>query len=183
MNRLAHVLCLPIFFALIGTALSESTSIPKRDAALNGINSCMKRNEVSSRECRKLKENIATLEAAYRDGDKSVLPTLFHVTYSITFYQEALLADREGFLDALSKLPEKDREPVIDAIAGGIYDMDKARFEVLRNSLAAVPESSQNYRISLICLNKLQSEHADLFLAYFPPQTFSGPAAPLRQHR
>ncbi len=66
----------------------------KRDKALEGIEACLRRNEVASRECKHLKQNVETLVEVYRSGDKSVLPTLFRFTYLTDFYDEALLSTR-----------------------------------------------------------------------------------------
>ena len=79
--------------ALTASALSSGQTplTTKRDKALRGIQACLERNEVSSRECKHLNQDVATLVEVYRGGDKSVLPTLFRFTYLTDFYDEALL--------------------------------------------------------------------------------------------
>lgn len=65
-----------ITLAIAPTALSYADSPPttRRDKALEGIQACLHRNEVSSRECKHLNQDVQTLVEVYRLGDKSVLP-------------------------------------------------------------------------------------------------------------
>ena len=112
--RIASIL---VLFVSIPSFADASPSA-KRDAALKAINSCIQRNEVSNGECRKLNANVETLVEIYKQGDKSVLPTLFRFTYLTDFYGEALLGDPDGFLSALNQLQEKDQKAVAAGIAG-----------------------------------------------------------------
>src|SRR5579863_8613770 len=97
-------------------ARSSSTEI--RDKALAGIKACLRHNETDSRECRDLNKNVETLIDVYRDGDKSVLPTLFRVPYLKDFYGDALLADPIGFLEELAKLSGDDQKGIAESLAG-----------------------------------------------------------------
>jgi hypothetical protein len=96
--------------ALAVSILSRAQSIPtvRRDEALRKIKACLRRNEVSSRQCKKLNQNIQVLIDAYGGGDKSVLSTLLHFTYLTDFYDEALLSDPAGSLTAVKELPDKE---------------------------------------------------------------------------
>src|SRR5215472_2422021 len=106
---------------LAASVVSNGQTAPttKRDKALDRIKACLRRNEVSSRQCKHLNQDVATLVEVYRGGDKSVLPTLFRFTYLTDFYDEALLSDPDGFLTAMTHLPQKEQQAVADAIAGG----------------------------------------------------------------
>jgi hypothetical protein len=159
-------------------SFADSSAIAKRDAALKAVNSCIQRNEVSSRECRKLNANIGTLVEIYKQGDKSVLPMLFRFTYLTDFYGHALLADPDGFLNALSQLPEKDQKAVAAGMAGPMFGLrSKERFEAIRAVLNGTPDSAPAKATSQLCLKALERMNAAFFLTYFPPQTFSSPAA------
>jgi hypothetical protein len=151
----------------------------KRDKALEGIKACLRRNEVSSRECKHLNQDVATLVEVYRGGDKSVLPTLFRFTYLTDFYDEALLSDPEGFLTAMTHLPLKEQQEVAAGIAGGltfeVHDVD--RFKAIRALLANVPETSPTKPVAEVSLRVVETKNASLFLNYFPPGTFTSRAA------
>lgn len=124
-------------------AFADSPPSAKRDAALKAINACIQRNEVSSRRCRKLNENVETLVEIYEQGDKSVLPTLFRFTYLTNFYGEALLADPDGFLSALAQLREKDQKAVAAGIAGPTVGLrSKEPFEAIRTVFNDVPDTT-----------------------------------------
>src|SRR5271170_7862048 len=101
-------------FALVVSILSyaDSSLAARRDIALKAMSSCMQRNEVSRRECKKLNANVQTLVGVYKQGDKTVLPTLFKFTYLTDFYGDALLADPDGFLTEMGRLPEKEQRAV-----------------------------------------------------------------------
>lgn len=161
-----------------------SPSIEARDKALESIQACLHRNEVSSRECKHLNQQIETLTRVYRGGDKSVLPTLFRFTYLTEFYDEALLSDSATFLAAMSGLSEENQYDVALGIAGGMFGLrSKEKFDVLRALLRGIPDSSQTKTISQLCLSVLERNNASLFIAYFPPDTWTDPVAEFRTHR
>jgi hypothetical protein len=170
-----------VTLAIVSTALSYAESQPtaKRDKALEGIQACLHRNEVSSRECKHLNQNVRTLVEVYRGGDKSVLLTLFRFTYLTDFYDEALLSDPDGFLSAMNQLPEKEQKAVAAGIAGGgtFRLRDAGRFQALREILRDVPEASPTKAIAEVSLRIVESTNAALFVDYFPPRTFTSRAA------
>ena len=151
----------------------------KRDKALTRISSCFHRNEVSSRECKHLSEDVQTLIEVYTSGDKSVLPALFRFTYLTDFYDEALLSDPEGFLTAMAQLPQKEQQTVAAGVAGecSFTSHDVARFKRIRGVLTDVPVESPTRAVAAISLKALETSNASLFVNYFPPRTFTGPAA------
>ncbi len=149
----------------------------RRDKALKGIKACLRRNEVSSHECKHLNQDVATLVEVYRGGDKSVLPTLFRFTYLTDFYDEALLSDPDGFLTAMTQLSQKEQQAVAAGIAGafGLGDVD--RFRAIRALLANVPETSPTKAVAEVSLKVVETKNALLFVNYFPPGTFTSRAA------
>ena len=170
-------------FALVVSILSyaDSSLAARRDIALKAMSSCMQRNEVSSRECKKLNANVQTLVGVYKQGDKTVLPTLFKFTYLTDFYGDALLADPDGFLTEMGRLPEKEQRAVAAGIAGGFLGLGtKERFEVIRTLLGGIPDSAPIKATSEICLSALERKNASFFVSYFPPQTFTSQAADLK---
>jgi len=159
---------------------AESSPSARRDEALRRINACLRRNEALSRECKKLNQNIQTLIEVYRGGDKSVLPVLLKFTYLTEFYDEALLDDPDGFLAAVSQLPETAQKEVAIGIAGGHFrPVTRPRFTALRLVLTSKAQSSPVSGIAQECLNRLETNNALLFENYFPPQTFTGRVAEL----
>lgn len=172
-------IAIPFLAALASIpSYADSSQAAKRDAALKQINDCLKHNSMPSRACRKMNANVDTLVEIYKQGDKTVLPTLLHFTYLIDFYHEALLADPSGFLAAVGELPEKDQRFVADGIAGGMFGIrSKERFEALREVLRNVPESDSANRTSQLCLKALERRNAEFLLDYFPPQTLTSRAA------
>src|SRR5450755_3363883 len=110
-----------LLVAVSSYADSSSSPTARRDGALKAINACLQRNEVASRECKKINENVQTVVEVYKQGDKTVLPTLFKFTYLTDFYGDALLADPDGFLTEMNRLPEKDQRAVVAGIAGGMF--------------------------------------------------------------
>ena len=165
-----------VFLSIFSFANSSPSA--KRDAALKEINACIQRNEVSSRECRKLNANIQVLIQIYNQGDKTVLPILFRFTYLTDFYQEALLNDPNGFLTAMSQLPEKDQRAVAIGAAGGMFSLrSKERFDSIRKVLQGIPDSEPIKSSSQLCLEALERINAALFQTYFPPQTFTSAVA------
>jgi hypothetical protein len=165
--------------ALAASVLSygQTPLTTKRDKALEGIKACLRRNEVSSRECKHLNRDVATLVDVYRGGDKSVLPTLFQFSYLTDFYDEALLSDAEGFLTAMTQLSQKEQQAVATGIAGvfGLRDVD--RFKAIRELLANVPEASPTKAVAELSLKIVEIKNASLFVNYFPPGTFASRAA------
>jgi hypothetical protein len=169
-----------LILVLLVSILSSADSSPsaRRDAAIKAINACIQRNEVSSRECRKLNANVETLVEVYKQGDKTVLPTLFKFAYLTDFYGEALLSDPDGFLTAMSQLQEKDQKAVAAGIAGGMFGLrSKERFEAIRAVLRGIPDSAPIKTTSQDCLKTLERTNASFFQTYFPPQTFTSRAA------
>jgi hypothetical protein len=166
--------------ALLVSILSyaDSSLTAKREAALKAINACIKRNEVSGRECKKLDANVQILVEAYKQGDKTILPTLFKFTYLTDFYGDALLAGPDNFLTEMSRLPEKDQKAVAAGIAGGRFGLRTTeRFEAIVLVLGRIPDSSPIKTTSQLCLRAVERKNASFFLSYFPPQTFTSPAA------
>jgi len=166
-------------FVIVATATilhspNADTSLnARRDKALKGVEACLRRNEVSSRECKSLNKDIQTLVDVYRQGDKTVLPTLLHFTYLCDFFGEALIGDPDGFLSAVSHLSERDQEAVAKGIAGGILGTPGQRFQSIRSTLMTVSDSSSNYQVARKCLVTLETENASLLVNYFPQQTFA----------
>ena len=159
---------------------AESSPTARRDEAVRKIDACLRRNEVSSRQCRKLNQNIQTLIDVYGGGDKSVLPALLQFTYLTEFYDEALLNDPDGFLAAVNQLPEKAQREVAIGIAGGYFKpVSKPRFAALRALLTSISQSSPVKSVAQKCLQQLETNNASLFLNYFPPQSFAGRTADL----
>jgi hypothetical protein len=166
-----------LVFAVTAVTSSNAESNPaaRRNDAIKQIGVCLRRNEVSSRQCKKLKRNIQLLIDAYRGGDKSVLPVLLKFTYLTDFYDEALLSDPEGFLGAVGQLPKKAQREVAIGIAGGYFKpVTKPQFGALRALLTEIPQSSPIKGIAQECLQQLETNNASLFLDYFPPETFTG---------
>jgi hypothetical protein len=159
---------------LIPTATyADSPVSAKRDTALTEIAACLRRNEVSSRQCKNLNKDISILEDLYRQGDKTVLPTLLQFTYLADFYRDSLIDDPGGFLSAISHLSEQAQQSIATSIAGGLFGVAQPRFIAIRTTLTQIPESSPIYQIARKYLVTLETDNA-LFLAdYFPPQTFA----------
>ena len=155
----------------------QTSLMTRRDKALKGIDACLRRNEVSSRECKHLNQDVETLVEVYRGGDKSVLPTLFRFTYLTDFYDEALLSDPDGFLTAMTQLSQKDQQSVAAGIAGAFGLRDVGRFKAIRELLANVPEASPTKAVAEVSLKTVETKNASLFVNYFPPATFTGRAA------
>lgn len=172
------VLFLAVAVAVPSVFGSDTSPTAKRDKALEGINKCLKRNEASNRECRKLNQNIQKLIEVYKEGDKSVLPVLFHFTYLTDFYGEVLLSDRDGFLTAMSRLTPEEQKAVAQGVAGGRYMLlREQRFKEVSAVLKQVPDSSPSQPAARMCLTALETNNAAYFVKYFPPQTFTGRGA------
>ena len=102
-------------------AVIGSSPDAKRAAALKAIDACEKSNKVQSHLCKKLNANLQTLIDVYKEGDKTVWPTLFKFTYLTDFYGDAVLADPNGFLSAMGQLKENDQKAVASGIAGQTF--------------------------------------------------------------
>jgi hypothetical protein len=168
-----------LFVLLVAvSSYADSSSTARRDAALKAINACLQRNEVASRECKNINANVQTVVEVYKQGDKTVLPTLFKFTYLTDFYGEALLADPDGFLTEMNRLPEKDQRAVVSGIAGGMFGIrTRERFEAIRALLREIPDSDPIKPASQVCLGVVERKNASFFLSYFPPHIFTSRAA------
>jgi hypothetical protein len=176
------------FFALSVTVLAAALSYGQtsptanRDKALERIKACLRRNEVSSRQCKHLNQDVETLVEVYRSGDTSVLPTLFRFTYLTDFYDEALLSDPDGFLMAMTHLSPKEQQAVADGIAGGVAGptfglRDVDRFKAIRDLLTKVPETSPTKAVAEVSLRIVEAKNAAFLVNYFPLGTFTSRAA------
>lgn len=155
-------------------ALADSSITAKRDTALREIHACLRHNEASSHQCDRLNANVQVLVDAYRQGDKTVLPTLFMFPYQTDFFGDALLNDPAGFLAALNLLPPKDQKEVATGLAGGILFLrTKDRFDRIAATLRAIPESQPIYRTAQVCLKEVERQNAIFLISYFPPGTFT----------
>jgi len=175
------VILLALVIAAVIFCDAESGPATRRDAALSKVDACLKRNERSSHDCKKLNENIEVLVEVYRSGDKSVLPTLLKFTYLTEFYDEALLGDPVAFLETVSALPEESQRQVAVGVAGGVFTpLPKVQFVALRTALTNIPKSSPVAPTAQQVLKELETNNASLFVTYFPPQTFTTRSAPLQ---
>lgn len=165
--------------ALSTAVYGDSPPTERRDKALQRINACLRRNEVSSRQCRKLNHDVATLVDVYREGDKSVLPMLLKFTYLSDFYDEALLSDPEGFLKAVAQLPNQQQREVAAGVAGGIYGPLPSgnKFDALRKVLTTSIESSPESDLAHVLLKALETNNAVRLVNYFPPRTLTSRAS------
>jgi len=169
-----------LVFVLVVPPSSFSQSVPgnRRDGAIKEINNCLRRNDVSSRECRNLNQNIETLIDVFKTGDKSVLPVLLHFTYLTNFFADALMSDPNGFLTAMAGLPENDQRAVAVGLAGGAFSpLPKPRYEAIRDLLLSIPDRSPTSNVAKLCVREVQTNNASLYLDYFPPGTLTGRAA------
>ena len=174
--------CLKITFLLIATVVaiatcsySDSSMIEKRDKALKEVAACLKRDAAPGRECKNINKNLQTLIDVYQQGDKSVLPTLLQFTYPRNFLGDSLVDDTEGFLSAVSNLPELNQRAVAFGMAGRPFGLERPRFEKIRATLISIPDSSPNYSLARTCLRALENVNAALIENYFPPQIFGDP--------
>lgn len=177
MRRMFAVALLAIAASVASNADSSRTN--RRDKALDGIKVCLYRNEVSSRQCKHLNQDVETLVDVYRSGDKSVLRTLFRFTYLTDFYDEALLSDPEGFLTAMAQLPKKEQQAVASGIAGeGTFKtLDVGKIKAIRDLLRDVSDDSPTKTVATMSLKAVEIQNASLFVNYFPAGTFTGRTA------
>jgi len=182
--RFVRISCLLIvaLVAFATSSYSDSSQIEKRDAALKRIATCLKRNEVSSRECKNMSKDIQVLVDVYRQGDKSVLPTLLQFAYLRDFLGDALIGDTDGFFSAVLNLSEPNQQAVAVGLAGEMSGLQRTRFETIRATLMLVSDSSPNYQLARTFLQTLETENASLLENYFPPQTFAGQVGDLQVH-
>jgi len=176
--------CFLIAFSVAVSTAShaDSSATETRDNALRGIEACLRSNEVSSRECKGFNKHCATLVDLYRQGDKTVLPTLLQFPYLTDFYGEALISDPDAFLTAVSHLPEQGQQAAATGLAGGMFGLRQTRFDAIRATLMKVPDSSPIYQLARICLLTLETENASFLVNYFPPQTFTGRGGDFQVH-
>jgi hypothetical protein len=134
--------------------------------------------------CRGLRKNVQTLVDIYRQGDRTVLPVLLRLrlTYLSDFYGEALVGDPDGFLSVASHLSEAEQHGVAIGIAGGMFGLQRPRFEAVRAVLTTVQDLSPNYTLARMCLVTLEAENASSLVNYFPPQTFTGRGGDFKTH-
>jgi hypothetical protein len=168
--------------AASAAAQMDSSPNPARDKAVKAVESCNRRDGMSSQQLRNLRKNLNILVDAYRKGDKTVLPVLLECPEPTNFYYEALVADPEGFLTALSTLSEPKQREAAYSIAGGIPGLPQAQFEMIRATLANVPNSSRNYSLARMCLQVLNTQNASMLVSYFPPKTFTGRGGDFELH-
>lgn len=155
-------------------ALGDPSSTAKRDTALREIHACLQDNEVSNHQCKRLNANVQLLVDIYRQGDKTVLPTLFMFPYLTNFFGDALLNDPAGFLTTLSSLSPKDQRDVATGLAGGIFFLrTKDRFDRIAAALRAIPESQPIYGTAQVCLKEVERRNAIFLVSYFLPGTFT----------
>lgn len=173
-----RVICSLALLGLVATsAYADTPNDAKRDKAKRRIEACLKRNEVSSRQCKNVNKNLQTLTEVYWQGDKTVLPLLLRFTYLTNFFADALVSDPDGFLTAVSQLSEPERQNVASGIAGAVYGISQPRFEAVRTTLMRVSASSPHYEVARLCLSSLEVENAYLLVHYFPPRESGGPSA------
>lgn len=171
-----------ILFIVLAAVMSapsaaDQSLTAKRDQAIQRIETCRQHND-TGRKCKNLNNDIQSLIDVYHAGDKSVLPTLFLFTYLRDFYDEALLGDPEGFLKAMSQLPDDSQRSVAIGLSGGMFRLPrKERFEAIRAVLQAVADQSPTYKTAQLSLKVLDSTNAMYLVSYFPPQTLTGRTA------
>ena len=173
-----RVIGLILAFLASTSAVAKNPSTIGKDEALKNINACLQRNEMSSRECKNINANVEALTLIYSAGDKTVLPALFKFTYLTNFFDDALIADTEGFLTALAELPVAEQTEAMRGIAGGMFKIGtRDRFENIRQRLTAIPDSSPNKYVARRCLKAVETGNAAYFVDYFPPLTLTSRAA------
>jgi hypothetical protein len=171
MRSTALLIALTIAFPAWSHA--DSSGVAKREAALKGIDACFRRNEASSRECKSLNKNVETLEDLYRQGDETVLPTLFRFTYLTDFFGESLIAHPDTFLGVMSHLTQPAQQAVAIGMAGRMSGLSHPRFDAIRSTLTKIPNSSPVYQLARNCLRTLEAYNAMFLVDYFPPQAFT----------
>lgn len=167
------ILLATLAIGLSTSSYADSPEIAKRDAALREIDACLRHNEPSSKKCKNLNKNVETLEDLYRQGDKTVLPTLLQFTYLTDFFGESLIADPYAFLNAMSHLSQPAQKVVATGIAGRVSGLARPRFDAIRATLMNIPNSSPVYPLARMCLDMLEADNAVFLVGYFPPQTFA----------
>jgi hypothetical protein len=157
---------------------AQAPATAQRDEALKQIEACRHSNDVASRTCKKQNENIQILWDSYRSGDKTVLPVLFRFAGQTDFFDDALIADPEGFLAALRALPVGEQKQLAIEISGGQFrPLSRARFDAVLAALTKIPADSPEKQLADLCAQAVDENNALLSIDYFPPQSFAGPAA------
>jgi hypothetical protein len=172
--RCVKIGCLSIVAVLVivTASYSDSSMIERRDKALKEVAACLKRDAAPIRECKNINKNMQTLMDVYKQGDRSVLPTLLQFSCPRNFLGDALIDDTEGFLSVVANLPEVNQQAVALSVAGRPLGLERPRFEQIRATLMTVPDSSPNYAFARTCLRTLETVNAALIENYLPPQTF-----------
>jgi hypothetical protein len=180
-KTIIRIVCAATVLSPASLLSTDSPLLARRDQAQSRIALCMHSNDVSSHQCKTLNRDVQTLVDVYKQGDKSVLPTLFQFTYLSDFYDETLLSDADAFLTAMTRLPEKDRRAVAFGVGGGISKIrSKDVFELVRKQLQDVPNTSPTKPVAQLCLEVVETNNASFFVNYFPPQSFAGLSGGMR---
>jgi hypothetical protein len=167
-----------MWMAISSAVQAQALATALRDEALKQIEACRHSNDVASRTCKKQDENIQILRDSYRSGDKTVLPVLFRFAGQTDFFDDALIADPEGFLAALRALPVGEQKQLAIEISGGQFrPLSKARFDAVLAALTKIPADSPERPLADLCARAVDENNALLLIDYFPPQSFAGPAA------
>ena len=169
-----RTVCLLIVASLTGTGVTcaDTSSEITKEAALKGIDACMHRKDVSSDACLSLQKNLGTLVDLYGQGDKTVLPTLLRFTYLTSFFDQALVADPEGFLSTVANLPEAQQQSIANGLSGDIFGLPLQRFDTVRATLKNLPDSSPNRKLANRFLATLEAFNASYLLDYSFPWKF-----------
>jgi len=176
MNRFIVAIAFAVAAAV--TSAAQTGEAARRDEAVRNIDVCLRRSDVSSRECKHMNQSIHTLISAYDAGDRSVLPTLLRFPYLTNFFDKALLADPPGFLTAVRDLPEKQQNAVARGVAGGVFWLrDQSTLQRLMDLLHAIPQDSNTRPVADRFLEALKTNNACHLMNYFPPKTFTSRSA------
>ena len=172
-----------IWVLLIALPLGAREISPqRRDTALKTVAACINAR-VQSKACKNEKAAEDILIQIYRDGDKSVLPTLLRIGYLAQLYQEQVVADTDSFLSALAVTPKEPRGWVIDNMVGGVFGLNnRQRYDAIHAALKHVPLLSPNRSLADECLRKLEKTNASLFLEYFPPGALTSRSGQFKRH-
>ncbi len=172
--RSAGAVCILVAILLtVPNASYADGPLSARDKALARVQACLRSNNVASRQCKNVSKDTQILLDVYRRGDKTVLPTLLKVDHLGDFFREAFVSDPDGFLTAVSELPESNQQQVTSSIGEARPRLTRPQLETLRNALRAIPPSSPNYRLARRCLRTVETENASLLVNFFPPNTFA----------
>ncbi len=173
------IACL-IFAAFLAVPAGSQTgpvTTAQRDLALKRTQAYAQSNNGSNRKLTYSEKETSKLEDAYWQGDKKVLPKLLKMGYLTWFYGKALNADPEGFLTAMSHLPEANRQWVTASLGGGMFGVPRPWFKGLRKTLTGVPASSPNFQTAQKLMTTIEAANAEYLVDYFPAHTFTGRGA------